>query len=52
MAQENIKQSDELYLEAVDKMRKFHDDPYAYYDERIQRSHALITKKLNDKNKF
>lgn len=52
MAQKAIAQGDEAYSATVDRLSRFHDDPYYYYDERI--SHALdaVVLKVNKTNKF
>lgn len=36
----------------IEKLSKFHDDPYFYSDERVARQHDSITSKINLSNKF
>lgn len=52
MALDSIAQADLDYEVAVSRLAKFHDDPYYYYDYRIQRQHDAIVSKVNFSNKF
>lgn len=50
LAIESVELADQKYLEAVEKLSRFHSDPYAYFDERISHSHEKVFSKLNQSN--
>lgn len=51
-AMESIDLNTALYTEAVEKMKKFHDEPHAYYYERLVYLHENAKHKLNTNNLF
>lgn len=44
--------SDEQYFEEIERIAKYHCDPFAYYDERLDHAHATVHSKVNSLNKF
>lgn len=52
MAHEARKAADQEYREELERLEKFHSDPFAYYLERIDYSHAQIHSKINSLNKI
>lgn len=49
---EGIVEGDKAYSESVDRLSKFHLDPYHYYDESLQNKHDSIVSKINSQNVF
>lgn len=48
----SVLDSDIAYSQAVEKFKQFHDDPYAYYDERLRSGHDAVHSKLNSNDHF
>lgn len=52
MANKAQVEADKTYTQQIEHLSKFHEDPYAYYDERTQNTHENVTNKINSLNKF
>lgn len=51
-AKQAVAIGDSDYLEEVSRISKFHQDPYAHYDERVAYSCMVVSSKVNKTNKF
>jgi len=52
LAQQSVEIGDEQYYQEIDRLTKYHDDPYHYYDEVFTHSHDAIKSKVNQLNKL
>lgn len=52
MALDSVESGDLDYVESVERLSKFHADPYLYYDERIRHQHDAVISKVNYSSKF
>lgn len=52
LAMESVAVGDMAYLESVEKLSRFHLDPYYYYDERLVHAHDVVKDKANQFNTF
>lgn len=52
LQREAVAASDESYFAEIERLAKYHADPYAYYDECVTTAHRLVHSKVNSLNKF
>lgn len=52
MALDSLVQADSDYWEEMNRLKKFHRDPQAYYEECIVHAHDQVKSKLNDNSIF
>lgn len=52
MSNEGLEKGDTEYLKAIEKLSRYHADPYAYFEERVAYTHDGITSKVNTQNLF
>lgn len=52
MAAHAVEQSDSDYAAELHRLRRYHSDPAAYYDECIASQHNRVTNKINQLDKF
>lgn len=52
MAVESVNQSDLVYLDNINRLSKFHADPYHYHDQCVRYAHAGVISKVNISQKF
>lgn len=42
-----LQAGEEAYEDAIQELIPFHDDPYAYYDERMRHAHDKVVSKVS-----
>lgn len=52
LAANAVDHSTAAYLDEIERIAPFHEDPYYYFEERSRVEHETITSKINDKNIF
>lgn len=47
-----LAEADTQYLQEIERLSQYSDDPFLYYDERVTHTHNQITSKINSLNTF